>query len=180
MPRREEGSMVDGAYRPEATAAAASSDPKPEELPGVFGVLVREHQEALAITERISAAEDPSKRADLWDELRACLLAHERGEQQEVFKVVENYPDLAHVLSEHGGLGDRLLALIAQLESLPLVDVEWPNPFSRLATTLRQHIEREERELFPLTLASVGVVRAEALRALYLSDRTESQLTPNY
>lgn len=138
-------------------------------LEGVFAQLAGEHREAATLIHRIKAVKDPNKRRDLWKELSAILTAHERAEEQEVYRALESYASLQEVVVGHAHQAHRLEELITELTLLPLEDDAWPLAFERLEAAITQHVEEEETEFFPRTLGVIGKTKAHQLTPAYLA-----------
>jgi hypothetical protein len=138
-------------------------------LEGVFTQLAGEHREAATLIARIKSTNEPTKRLDLWKELRAALTAHERAEVRVVYKALEGYDSLKQVVDEHNHQAHRLEELITQLTLLPLEDESWKPMFQRLEAAVKQHVEEEEGEFFPRVQGVIGKAKAEELEAPYLA-----------
>lgn len=140
-------------------------------LTGVFSQLFSEHREASRLLEALSKTRDVEARRDLWTQLSAALVSHERAEQQELYAVFQEYPALQPIVEEHSHQTHVLEALINELNTLPMTSPDWLGSLQRLEATVKQHIEEEEAYFFPRAQAAIGKDKAEQLELPYLSAR---------
>ncbi len=137
-------------------------------LTGVFRKLSEEHKEVALLVERAASTSDPAKRADLWQTLRAELVAHERAEINHVYTEFVPIGASEDLSEEHEAEADELEGLIAELDTLAFESSEWQTAVEHLQVALERHAEREEQRYFPRLQAAIGEDRARELEDLYL------------
>jgi hypothetical protein len=138
-------------------------------LDGVFAELEREHLEATTLMKQLRASTSADQRREVWTALRAELIAHERSEAQEVYKVFEAYPALGSIVYEHTHQAHGLETLIGELDALSTDEQSWDDGLQRLDVALKRHVEDEETDFFPSARNAIGKDLAEELRVPYLS-----------
>jgi len=120
-----------------------------EGLTGVFRHLVKEHGEVSALLMRLRASSDPGVRRELWPTIRRQLLAHERGEIQELYPTLRSNAQTEEMADEHdrdaGGLDSAIDALTAVAVDSP----NWSAALEVVIERVQQHVHQEEDEYFP-------------------------------
>lgn len=127
-------------------AAKASLDG----MSGVFRHLMREHGEASALLMRIKLSADPEMRRELWQEIRAELLAHEQAERLTVYPAFEQNPQIAYIVARHERDAGDLEDVIEELTKLGVESPDWQPTLERLVAQVQEHVRDEEEEYFPL------------------------------
>ena len=137
-------------------------------LTGVFLHLMEEHAKVSALIERVLATADDGVRSKLYPTIRSELLAHETGELNAVYGVLEEYPETLDIAAEHSIQASDMQAAIAELDAISVGDAAaWAAAFARLAAVVREHMETEESRYFPLAQKVIGEARAQQLRHSY-------------
>lgn len=127
-------------------AAKASLDG----MSGVFRHLMREHGEASALLLRLKLSADPALRRELWQEVRAELLAHEQAERIAVYPVLEQNPQTANMVARHQRDAEDLEDVIEELTKHGVESPEWQPTLERLIAQVQEHVRDEEEEYFPI------------------------------
>jgi hemerythrin superfamily protein len=139
----------------------------------VLDVLMAEHRQVEALLKDLRAANDPTTRRDLADEIIAQLVRHSVAEEAYVYPVVRDYlPNGAeaveHDMEEH----DELEHILKELEGLEATDPAFDEVTLELQTTLAHHIAEEEAEQFPALRAAAP--HAELVELVEKVQRIES------
>jgi len=130
-------------------------------LVGVFTTLAKEHGEAAALMERVSA--DPSKRESLWPKIRIALATHEKGELKAVYPVLDRHATLKPLVAQHAEEAAELDKMIAHLDGTSIESDEWGSLFATLARAVVSHAAEEENDIFPAAMNAIGVDEAKRL-----------------
>lgn len=119
-----------------------------EGLHGVFTTLMEEHGQATALLLRVKSSHDPRVRRELWPQLRAALISHEKAELAVVYPAFSAHPELAHIAQAHERDAGQLEAAITLLHEMTFEDPLWNTRFERLVALVQQHVKEEEVEYF--------------------------------
>jgi hemerythrin superfamily protein len=122
----------------------------------VVDILTTDHHEVLDLLGRIPAAA-PDQRRDMADTIIAELMRHAIAEEMYVYPAMrEHLPDggsrVEHDVEEH----QELTEVMKQLESVDADDAAFLETLSRLERILRDHVQDEERDQFPLLRAHLS------------------------
>jgi hypothetical protein len=134
-------------------------------LAGVFETLAKQHGEAAALLDAVHA--DPAKRASLWPQIRAALLAHERAEMRVLYPELRMYDELRPLANQHDAEATELERMIHDLDSIDMASETWGKLLDRLAENVKRHANEEETDTFPRAQNSIGVARAKQLDAKF-------------
>ena len=134
-------------------------------LSGVFRTLTEQHGQASALLHRLKGNAD--RRAELWPEVRATLLAHERAEMEVVYRELHYDPRTRLMAEHHDEEAGELEALIRRIDMLPMNDPTWETVFDELVQTVQHHVAEEEGEIFPKAQDVIGRDRTLAMDITY-------------
>ena len=151
----------------EAAGAIKATKAKVEGLTGVFAQLVREHGEVSALLVRVKASHDPQVRRELFPEIRAQLLSHEKGELSEVYPEFAKNEQLAPFAGEHEREARELEQKIEDIGKINYDDERWPGLFSELEEMVSQHVKEEEGTFFPAASRTFGRDESERILGRY-------------
>jgi hemerythrin-like domain-containing protein len=117
----------------------------------VVAILTTDHREALDLIAQIKLATGKDDRRDLADTLISELVRHSVAEEMYVYPAMKEYlPDgeeaVEHDTEEH----KELEATMKKLETADAGEPEFARLMTELETTLRDHIDDEESDQFPL------------------------------
>jgi hemerythrin-like domain-containing protein len=117
----------------------------------VVAILTTDHREALDLIAQIKLATGKDDRRDLADTLISELVRHSVAEEMYVYPAMKEYlPDgeeaVEHDTEEH----KELEATMKKLEAADAGEPEFARLMTELETTLRDHIDDEESDQFPL------------------------------
>src|SRR5215212_537783 len=149
------------------TASTGSQD--------VVDILTTDHQEVLALVGQIPTA-DAAQRRDMADTVIAELMRHSVAEEMYVYPAMRDHlPDgeskVQHDIEEH----QQLEEVMKELESLDAADGRFLETLGRLESVLRDHVDDEERDQFPLLRARLS---AEQLVELGQKVETAKKAAP--
>lgn len=119
-------------------------------LSGVFRHLVREHGEVSALLMRLKFTSDPALRRELWSEVRAELLSHERAETSEVYPTLRQDAQTQTMVQEHDRDAYDLEELVDELTAIDVKSERWQPALERLIAAVQEHVRDEEEEYFPI------------------------------
>lgn len=122
----------------------------------VVDVLTTDHQEVLELIGQISATTDPERRRDMADTVIAELMRHSVAEEMYVYPAMrEHLPGgdqmVEHDVEEHQELEEAM----KELESVDASEPRFLESLGRLEAVLRDHVQDEESDQFPLLRARI-------------------------
>lgn len=133
----------------------------------------REHEQALALISDVRAARlvgDVAQQAYLACHIAAVLRPHTAAEELGLFPaLVADFPDqIALLEAEHRKINAPLAeAVRAAATGCPApADDAWPNRLTRALGLLREHIFKEQDEVFPVALATLHSADWDAIDAV--------------
>lgn len=146
--------------------------------------LSRQHQHALALCVRINRAQPIADRdveawqAEIKQQFQQEIKIHFAAEEEVLFPVARNYPDLTSLVDELISEHDSLRREFSRVETGAMYAEDLP----RLAVQLSAHIRKEERQLFerlqqllpPQEMAALGISIENALQ-----EASQSCILPN-
>ena len=138
-----------------------------EGLTGVFATLAKQHAEASSLLHAVIA--DHRKRAELWPQIRAALLSHERGEMRVLFPELRMHDPLRAMANRHDAEASELERMIHDLDEVDMASDTFGNLFERLADTVTRHAREEEQDSFPQAQRVIGKDRAKELEPKFLA-----------
>ena len=136
-------------------------------LRGVFLHLAEEHGEVGSLMKRVSKSSDARVRREHYPQIRAELLAHERGELAEVYSLLSKYLDTRALAAAHHVEAQQLEAAIEAVDALDFESPAWGPAFERVFAMVEQHVAEEENDFFPRAQAVLGEGESVALLARY-------------
>lgn len=136
-------------------------------LGGVFRTLMEQHGKASGLLHRIKSADDVEKRVELWETVRAQLLAHERAEMEVIYRELHYDPRTREMAEHHDQEAGQLEQLISQMDMNAVGGAQWDGLFDQLVNTVEHHVSEEEGEIFPKAQDVLGKERTKALDATF-------------
>ncbi len=136
-------------------------------LRGVFLHLAEEHGEVGALMKRVSKSADPKERAELYPQIRAELLSHERGELAEVYPLLSEHVATRDIAAAHSAEAQQLEHAIHSVDQHEFSSPEWGPAFEHLFQLVQQHVAEEENDFFPKAQAILGEGEAKAMLDRY-------------
>lgn len=126
--------------------------------------LMKDHREVEELFGRLTQVRPAEDRQEIVQEVITELVRHSIAEEQHL------YPTAREVLPDGDSLADREIAdhaevelLMKRLENLAPTDADFEPTLRELMTSVRQHLEEEERELFPRLRQACSVERLHEL-----------------
>jgi hemerythrin superfamily protein len=116
----------------------------------VTDLLHEQHEHIHELFDRVLAAVEPHARLERFEELRRYLAVHETAEELVTHPVARAGVDGSTVVDDRVAEEDVLKGLLAELDDTDVGDPAFTEKLESLRVQVRQHIEYEEREEFPL------------------------------
>jgi hemerythrin superfamily protein len=122
----------------------------------VVDILTTDHREVLELVGQMSSTTDPARRRDIADTVIAELMRHSVAEEMYVYPAMrEHLPNgqemVEHDVEEHQELEEAM----KELESLDASEPRFLEALGRLEAVLRDHVQDEESQQFPLLRARI-------------------------
>jgi hemerythrin superfamily protein len=116
---------------------------------GIFVELEEQHTEVSMLMKQAQKSDDEKTRRDLFSKIRVELLAHAKAEERVFYPVLQanqkTDQDAQRSLQEH----QQIEQLINQLDSTPIASQSWKNTLNHLIETVKNHVDFEEKTVFP-------------------------------
>ncbi|HSX68928.1 hemerythrin domain-containing protein [Nocardioides sp.] len=136
----------------------------------VTDLLHEQHQHINELFDRVLAAPNPARKQETFEELRRYLAVHETAEELVTHPIARAGVDGSTVVDDRVAEEDMLKGLLAELDDIEVEDAAFDQKLENLHVQVRQHIEYEEREEFPLLRnendESMQVQMARAIEAV--------------
>lgn len=116
----------------------------------VTDLLHEQHLHIEELFERVLAAPDGARMQETFEELRRYLAVHETAEELVTHPIARAGVDGSTVVDDRVTEEDMLKGLLAELDDTEVTDPAFAEKIENLHVQVRQHIEFEEREEFPL------------------------------
>jgi hemerythrin superfamily protein len=122
----------------------------------VVDVLTTDHHEVLELIGQMSATTDAERRRDMADTVIAELMRHSVAEEMYVYPAMrEHLPGgqemVEHDVEEHQELEEAM----KELEGIDASEPRFLEALGRLEAILRDHVQDEENDQFPLLRAQI-------------------------
>lgn len=129
----------------------------------VIDHLIEEHDQVKKVMEQLT--EKPQKR--LFEQLRKALDQHLGGEEEVVYRAMDELPGLHRMLLE--GIEEHRIVrrLLAEIEKLEPKDERWQAKFKVLRENVEHHLAEEEGQVFPQARPLMDEDVAEELDVRY-------------
>jgi hemerythrin-like domain-containing protein len=141
-------------------------------------LLETQHREAEALFEKVRAAEG-DERAELFSRLADLLAVHTNIEEKVFYPAARSKRTITLVESSYG---EHLEAkrLLAELLAADPSDDQFGQKLDALEKSVREHVEKEENELFPRARTYLGTRKLGelAVSMLELSSELEQEGSP--
>jgi hypothetical protein len=144
-----------------------------EGLTGLFQTLAKEHGEAGALLKRAAQSSNDGEWKRLFPNVRAQLLAHERGELAVLYPKLLAREETRRLAEDHNREADEMETLVEALHQSGFGDSEWASRVHKLVEAVEHHTTEEESSYFPQAQATLGKDVAKQLEAVYLSKKKE-------
>lgn len=142
---------------------------------GIFQTLIKEHGEVSALMGRVLASHDAQTQRELFTAIRAELLSHAEAEEQEFYAVLLRRPTTREMaeqsLRDHKTLEDVLIEMAAMDPEEPA----WSVRFRALKDIVDQHVQEEEKELFPRAKDALTKEQVQDIDARFQSAKARAR-----
>ena len=136
-------------------------------LGGVFRTLMVQHGEAAALLQRAKAS--PTKRIELWPDIRRELLSHERAEIRVLYPALRDHPETRALADHHDREASELEALVERMHHVDPRSSVWADLLDDLIELVQHHVSEEESEIFPRGHEALGAARSRALEDVFMA-----------
>jgi len=116
----------------------------------VTDLLHEQHEHIQQLFERVLAAPTGASKQETFEELRRYLAVYETAEELVTHPIARAGADGSAVVDDRVAEEDMLKGLLAELDAMDVEDAAFTEKLESLRVQVRQHIEYEEREEFPL------------------------------
>jgi len=115
---------------------------------GIFRHLQEEHAEVSALMKRVAAGEEPDVRVKLFPKIHSELMSHAKAEEEEFYPVLEKHAELRELIVQSEEEHEEIEQLLGELTTCDPGEDAWGDLFEELMTSVEEHVELEEKELF--------------------------------
>lgn len=143
--------------------------------PGIFSRLEREHGKVAALLLRASVTSEVETRRELYPIIRRELRAHLRGEEQELYPVLEQYAETRNLAEAAREEHQEVERTLEQLDAMDYASEQWPLVMEQLRVAVERHVKHEERELFPPARRIIGWGRSRMMEERYAEARARAE-----
>ena len=138
---------------------------------GIFSRLKGEHQEVSMLLERCASTDTSDagikERVDLYEKLRAELLAHATAEEEVFYSALEQIAETKPLALKAREQHDHVERILMELDSLAAHEPSWMERFNALVQEVEAHVREEEDHLFPIAENALTKHQAKALDERY-------------
>jgi len=117
----------------------------------ILNKLKQEHLQVAELMTKIQAASEPTRKRELYSELKHALIPHMEGEEQTLYAHLRDDTDdvVAEKIvkvadQEHHEVKD----LLTKLDRINISSPDWDSTFATLKADVEQHVNEEESDLF--------------------------------
>ncbi len=115
---------------------------------GIFSTLKKEHGEVSGLLGRIPSAE-PRERREILTKIKVELFSHANAEEASFYRSLQAYPDTSATIESFERDHNRLEELLERMQVLEPSEASWMDLYRQLKTSIEEHVEKEEQQLFP-------------------------------
>ncbi len=136
--------------------------------PGIFDVLIEDHQHHRELLDRINETVGKSEeRVALFKEFALEAKAHAAAEEQALYSNLMARPDTTdearHAVAEHHELEER----INELAELDMATGGWLTKFRGLKEDYEHHLDEEEEDIFPIAEKELSDAEEQRIRKIF-------------
>jgi DNA phosphorothioation-dependent restriction protein DptG len=115
---------------------------------GIFRHLQEEHAEVSTLMKRVAAGEEPDIRAKLFPKIHSELMSHAKAEEKEFYPILRKHAALKELIDQSEEEHEEVEQLLGELTTCDPAQDDWGDLFEELMTSVEEHVELEEKELF--------------------------------
>jgi hemerythrin superfamily protein len=115
---------------------------------GIFRHLQEEHAEVSALMKRVAAGEEPDIRTKLFPKIHTELMSHAKAEEKEFYPVLNQHAELKELIAQSEEEHEEIEQLLGELTTCDPGEDGWGDLFEELMTSVEEHVELEEKDLF--------------------------------
>src|SRR5688572_17441972 len=143
---------------------------------GIFNRLKGEHQEVSMLLKRCAATDTSEggikERIDLYEKVRAELLAHATAEEEVFYSALEQIAETKALAVSSREQHDHVERILMELDSLAVFEPSWIERFNALVQEVEAHVRDEEDRLFPIAEKAITKQQARTLDERYHARKT--------
>lgn len=123
----------------------------------LYEMLHKDHEKAKALFDKLEATgeNDVNRREDLFFSLSRELDVHTLAEEKFLYSQMRNHESSRELTLESYDDHKEVRRLLGELEAMDMGAPEWTAKCRMLKETVVQHMDTEERELFPLAKRAI-------------------------
>jgi hemerythrin superfamily protein len=138
---------------------------------GIFNRLKGEHREVSMLLERCAATDTTDsgihERVDLYEKIRAELLAHATAEEEVFYSALEQVAETKPLAIKSREQHDQVERILMELDSLATNEPAWMERFNALVKEVEAHVHEEEEVVFPVAEKVLTKHQAKTLDERY-------------
>lgn len=138
---------------------------------GIFNRLKGEHQEVSMLMKRCASTDTTDggvkERVDLYEKIRAELLAHATAEEEVFYSALEQIAETKGLALRSREQHDQVERILMDLDSLGADEPAWMERFGDLVRGVEEHVREEEEHLFPVAERTITKHQAKTLDERY-------------
>lgn len=144
-------------------------------MANIYTQLKQDHDNHRALLEKIANTQgDSPERRTLFAQFKAEVTAHANAEEQTLYAVMLEDPDLQnegrHSVAEHKGLDE----ILEELANMDMASSGWLNRFNTLRHDYEHHIDEEEKDIFPVADDSTDQATEHTLGDKFVRRKAEA------
>ena len=112
------------------------------------------------------------ERVDLYEKVRAELLAHATAEEEIFYSALEQIPETKALAVASREQHDQMERILMELDSLAAFEPAWIERFNALVQEVESHVRQEEDHLFPAAEKVISKQQAKVLDERYHARKT--------
>jgi hemerythrin superfamily protein len=143
---------------------------------GIFNRLKGEHREVTMLLERCAGTDTSDsgvrERVDLYEKVRAELLAHATAEEEVFYSALEQIPETKALAVASREQHDQIERILMELDSLAANEPAWIERFQALLQGVEAHVREEEDHVFPIAERAISKQQSRTLDERYHARKT--------
>lgn len=141
----------------------------------IYSTLAKEHGKVDALlSELVSTADsETGRRQDLFSKIRSELLEHTKKEDEIFYKKLEEHPETAERITHFREQHAEVEQLLGEMKETPFDDSAFLEKAKTLKTKVEEHVQEEEKGLFPDAEDVLTKADARSLDAQYTTKHVD-------
>jgi hemerythrin superfamily protein len=134
---------------------------------GLIERLEQEHEELVYMIDEISQLQDGERKSHDYHGSFQRLLSHEGSEEETLYEALDDRPEVDGAREKGRDDHRAILRAVELLNEITPDNILWDERLGDLASLVKEHVGREEEELFPPAREILGAERLERLEEQY-------------